>query len=77
MEKEIKPIVFYTTPEEALAPLSANTEYEFCEPGCLDESGNTTYNVVKIPHPTYTNSMGKAVVQMNAVELGGFGGLNS
>lgn len=73
----ITPNLFFDNVPDALAPLSANTEYIICNPGCLDNSGNTTQHLVETPHPTFTNGAGKAIVQMNMVELGGMNGLNS
>ena len=53
-------------------PISAGTETIMC---VLDCSGNTI--TVVPPHPTYLNEYGKAVVQLNMIELGGMNGLNS
>jgi hypothetical protein len=53
-------------------PISAGTETIMC---VIDCSGNTI--TVVPPHPTYLNEYGKAVVQLNMVELGGMNGLNS
>lgn len=61
----------YEDCEECLTPLSANTEYV----ACVECSGGT-YTVI-VPHPTYTNNQGQAVVQLNAVTLGGPNGLNN
>ena len=52
-------------------PLSAGTETTVC---VLDCSGNTI--TIIPPHPTYLNEFGKSVVQLDAIELGGFNGLN-
>ena len=65
------PTEFFDNVPEALAPLSANTEYKICV-----VCSGTTYSV-EVPHPTYTNERGKAVVQLNAVTLGGENGLNN
>jgi hypothetical protein len=70
--QQITPILFFDNVEDALAPLSAGTEYNVC---VLDCSGNTIS--ISPPHPTYTNEFGKAVVQLNAVALGGINGLNN
>jgi hypothetical protein len=51
---------------------SANTEYILCLPDC---SGTTVS--LELPHPVWTNNYGQAVVQLNAVELGGINGLNN
>ena len=53
-------------------PISAGTETIMC---VIDCSGNTI--TVIPPHPTYLNEFGKSVVQLDAIELGGFNGLNS
>jgi hypothetical protein len=53
-------------------PISAGTETIMC---VIDCSGNTI--TVVPPHPTYLNEYGKAVVQLNYIELGGMNGLNS
>ena len=68
----ITPILTYGTPEEALAPLSAGTEQLIC---VLDCSGNTV--TIHPPHPTWTDSNGKAIVLLDAVELGGQNGVYS
>ena len=57
--------------EECNQPLSGGSEYI----GCYTCSGDT--QTVELPHPTWTNLSGKAVVQMDAVVLGGINGLNS
>jgi hypothetical protein len=53
-------------------PLSAGTEVFMCIPDC---SGNT--RSVSVPHPTWTNLSGKAVVILDAIQLGGINGLNN
>jgi hypothetical protein len=57
---------------ECNAPISAGTEYNIC---VLDCSGNTIS--ISPPHPTYTNEFGKAVIQLDSIELGGYNGLNN
>jgi len=56
---------------EAPIPISANTEYFMCSI-C---SGDT--NTIRVPHPIYSNSMGRDVIQLNAIALGGEYGLNN
>lgn len=68
----IVPILWFNTVEEALAPLSAGTEYNVCITDC---NGNPV--LVTPPHPTWTNEHGKAVVLLDAISLGGMNGLNS
>ena len=65
------PTQFFNDVPDALAPISANTETKFC----VTCSGETFS--VSVPHPTYTDGRGKAIVQMNAVVLGGENGLNN
>jgi hypothetical protein len=55
-------------------PISAGTEVFMCVVEC-GVSGDTVS--ISPPHPTYLNGFGKAVVQLDAVELGGTNGLNS
>ena len=69
----IEPILLFGDVEEALAPLSAGTETKICIVSC-DLTGTT---LIDVPHPTYLNEYGKAIVQLNYVELGGMNGLNS
>ena len=57
---------------ECNAPLSAGTEQLVC---ILDCSGNTV--TIHPPHPTWTDSNGKAIVLLDAVELGGQNGFYS
>jgi len=65
------PSQFFNNVPDALAPLSANTEYRIC----IVCSGETLS--VSVPHPTYSDGRGKAIVQLNAVALGGENGLNN
>jgi hypothetical protein len=65
------PTLFFGNVPDALAPLSANTEYKICV-NC-----NGTNVLVDVPHPTYTDGRGKAIVQLNAITLGGEFGLNN
>lgn len=59
---------------EALAPLSAGTETTICVVSDCDPTTNITINV---PHPTWTDGYGKAIVLLDLVEIGGTNGLNS
>ena len=52
-------------------PISANTESTICQEVC----DNSVITITPL-HPTYINSAGREVVQMNAVLIGG-NGLNS
>lgn len=60
---------------ECLNGFSAGTESELCQI-CWDGTGYTA-TVVSAPHPTYTNQFGQAVVQLDAITLGGPNGLNN
>ena len=42
---------------------------------CSICSGDT--NTITVPHPTYSNGMGRDVIQLNAIALGGEYGLNN
>lgn len=53
---------------KSLPPLSSNTETTICQEIC----DNSVITIIP-PHPTYTNSAGREVVQMNAVLIGGNG----
>ena len=54
-------------------PRSANTETLVCE-SC---DGFTIPREVVPPHPVWTDAQENAVVQMNAIALGGMFGLNA
>jgi hypothetical protein len=60
---------------ECLYGFSAGTESTACNI-CWDGSGYTA-TVVSVPHPTWTNQFGQAVVQLDAIQLGGMNGLNN
>jgi hypothetical protein len=70
----IQPNLNFRNVEDALAPLSAGTETKVC---VVSDCDSLVSHFVDVPHPTYLNELGKAVVQMNMVELGGMNGLNS
>lgn len=70
----IQPTLLFNNVPDALAPLSAGTEVKICVVSSCDPT--VTYSL-DVPHPTFLNEYGKAVVQMGAVELGGINGLNS
>jgi hypothetical protein len=59
-----------------MTTISANSESTICVVCCPCTTGETVNNVVP-PHPTWTNTQGTAVVQLNAVTLGGPNGLNN
>ena len=74
----ISPILFFNDPNASEAPLSANTETVICYTCFSDvNNGNAYYYTNTVPHPTYTNEFGKAVVQLDMVALGGPNGLNN
>jgi hypothetical protein len=58
---------------------SANTQYEYTIAMLGNVSGGTFLvpsNTVA-PHPIYTDADGVEFVQLNAITLGGFNGLNN
>lgn len=55
---------------------SVDNQYEYTNECCDPASGSTGSGSV-VPHPTYSNDLGTPIVQLNAVELGGFNGLNN
>lgn len=59
---------------ECIEPIIANNGGNNGEVCVIDCSGNTV--TVTPPHPVYTNGQNKAIVQLNAITLGG-NGLNS
>jgi hypothetical protein len=73
-EPSINPQLLFPNVEEALAPLSAGTETKIC---VVSNCDSTMTTLLDVPHPTYLNEYGKAIVQLNYVELGGMNGLNS
>ena len=54
---------------------SAGTEYTICNI-CVNPT-NVTINTITPPHPTWARLDGKAVILLDAVQLGGINGLNS
>lgn len=73
---------FYILCESCVEPdipaRSANTETLLCEQICVS-GGTGGFVVVEVvpPHPVWTDAQGIAVIQMNAVALGGMYGLNN
>jgi hypothetical protein len=61
---------------ECLNGFSAGTESTICVVCCPCTTGETITSVVP-PHPTWTNGQGQAIVQLNAITLGGPNGLNN
>lgn len=57
-------------------PISAGTEYFSCQICCPCESGGTITSVV-VPHATWTDPRGRAIVLLDTIVLGGPNGLNS
>lgn len=62
-----------------MAQYSANTQYEYTNDMEGNFSGGTwTSNLTPVPHPIATsNDNVDTIVQMNAVTIGGFDGLNN
>lgn len=68
----------YPNLQSGLEPLSAGTFISYICSVCTDENGVAiAVQVQDTPHPTYTNELGRAVVQTQMVEIGGLNGLNS
>jgi len=63
--------LYYLSYFRDLPPLSSGTEYTFCQ------ICNGVLITVSPPHPVWTNNEGRDVIQLNAVALGGFNGLNN
>jgi hypothetical protein len=61
---------------ECLNGFSAGTESTICVVCCPCTTG-ATITSVSAPHPTWTNGQGQAVIQLNAITLGGPNGLNN
>jgi hypothetical protein len=61
---------------ECLNGFSAGTESTICVVCCPCTTGETITSV-SAPHPTWTNGQGQAIVQLNAITLGGPNGLNN
>jgi len=59
---------------DCTSPISAGTETKIC---VTDDCDQVTRKLIDVTHPTYLNEYGKAVVQLNMIELGGMNGLNS
>lgn len=57
-------------------PISAGTNYIYCQIVCTDDY-NVTTSAVTVNHAVWSNGAGVDVIQMNSVTLGGFNGLNS
>lgn len=72
------PIYYFPTIQQALAPLSAGTEYKVCVWCCAcSASPNESLFKVVPPHPIWTNERGKDVMLLDAIVLGGPNGLNA
>lgn len=75
---KVSPYGLYSTPEEALEPLTNNSQTSFICRECPDENGVLHSAIaVDTPHPVWTNGRGKAVIQLDMVVIGGENGLNS
>jgi hypothetical protein len=59
-----------------MATYSAGTESTICVICCPCTNGATITSVIP-PHPTWTNTQGDVIVQLNAITLGGPNGLNN
>jgi hypothetical protein len=66
---------FHPRPPLPPTTVSAGTEYFACNICCPCTTGETITQV-SVPHPTWVNGQGNAVVLLDAVTLGGPNGLN-
>lgn len=57
-------------------PISAGTNYVYCQIVCSDDY-NVTTSAKTVNHAVWSNGAGVDVIQMNSIVLGGFNGLNS
>jgi len=58
--------------------ISVNEQYATDFIDCCDVSGTTIPSDSYVPHPVWTNNDGDiSIIQLNAVALGGFNGLNN
>ena len=61
-----------------VTPISVNEQYATDFIDCCDVSGTTVPSDSYVPHPVWTNNDGDvSIIQLNAVALGGFNGLNN
>jgi hypothetical protein len=62
-----------------MSTYSANTQYDYNITILGNVSGGTYLNPSNTvaPHPIYTDADGNEFVQLNAITLGGFNGLNN
>jgi len=72
----ITPTLYYPTVPDALAPFSAGSETFSCN-RCTLSDNTIGATIIQVPHATWTNLVGKAVVLMDTVLLGGINGLNN
>ncbi len=74
---QYSPTMIYKSCQECYLPLTSNTSQVMCFT-CLSDinSGVSKWYYTSVPRPTWTNSRGKAVIQNDAILLGG-NGLNS
>jgi hypothetical protein len=61
---------------ECLYGFSSGIESTICEICCPCTTGETV-NSVSVPHPTYSNGQNQSIIQLNAITIGGFNGLNN
>jgi hypothetical protein len=61
---------------ECLYGFSSGTESTICEICCPCTTDETVTEVV-VPHPNYSNEQNQSIIQLNAITIGGFNGLNN
>jgi hypothetical protein len=62
--------------DTCLTGFTSGQEYTMCEICCECTTGQTVTEVV-VPHPSYTNIQSQTIIQLDAITLGGFNGLNN
>jgi len=70
------PTLNYSIVPDATPPLSAGSETFSCN-RCTQTDNTIGATIVQLPHATWTNTRGEAVVLMDTVVLGGINGLNN
>jgi hypothetical protein len=60
-----------------MSDINVNIQYEYTAEMLGSFSGGTLPPGTVVPHPIYTDADGVSYVQLNAITLGGFNGLNN
>lgn len=70
------PTLNYSIVPDVTPPLSAGSETFSCKL-CNLSDNTTSATITQVPHATWTNTRGEAVVLLDTVLLGGINGLNN